>query len=108
MSVRERAQEVGVMKALGFTSAAVLGLIAGEAMLMGFIGGLVGLCGAEVMIAAMRNLPGLIVSLTTLSLSPQIIACALLLAGVCGFIAAVPAAWGSLRRPITECLRESD
>ena len=108
MSVRERAQEVGIMKALGFASAHVLGLIAGEAMLMSVMGGLVGLCGAEVMIAAMRNLPGLIVSLTTLSLSPGIMASALLMAAVCGVIAAVPAAWGAARRPIAECLRESD
>src|SRR5579863_852778 len=42
MSVRERVREVGVLKTLGFTSSAVLGLILGEAALISFAGGTIG------------------------------------------------------------------
>jgi putative ABC transport system permease protein len=108
ISVRERAQEVGIMKALGFSPDTVLCLIAGEAMLMGGLGGLLGLCGAQVLMAAMRNLPVVMVSLTTLSLSPGVMAAELLLACACGMVAAVPAAWQASRRPITECLAQAD
>jgi putative ABC transport system permease protein len=108
ISVRERSQEVGIMKALGFSPDTVLCLIAGEAMVVGAIGGLLGLVGAQVLIAAMRNLPVVMVSLTTLSLSPGIMAIELLLAAACGVVAAVPAAWRASRRPITECLAQAD
>jgi putative ABC transport system permease protein len=108
ISVRERAHEVGIMKALGFSPHTVLFLIAGEAMLMGAVGGLFGLCGAQLIIAAMRNLPVVMVSLTTLSLSPSIMSIELLLAALCGIVAAAPAAWQASRRPITECLAQAD
>lgn len=108
ISVRERSREVGIMKALGFSPDTVLCLIAGEAMVVGAIGGLLGLVGAQVLIAAMRNLPVVMVSLTTLSLSPGIMAIELLLAAACGVVAAVPAAWRASRRPITECLAQAD
>jgi putative ABC transport system permease protein len=108
ISVRERAKEVGIMKALGFSADTVLCLIAGEAMLMGLIGGLIGLCGAQILIAAVRDWPMVTVSLTTLSLSPGIMAIELLLAAACGIVAAIPAAWRASRRPITECLAQAD
>lgn len=42
MSVRERTREVGVLKTLGFTSRAVLGLVLGEAVAIAILGGVVG------------------------------------------------------------------
>ena len=108
ISVRERSQEIGIMKALGFSSDTVLTLIAFESMLLGALGGLLGLCGAQILIAAMRNLPVLMVSLTTLSLSPGVMGLALLIAGVCGILSSVPAAWQAARRPITDCLAQAD
>jgi putative ABC transport system permease protein len=108
ISVRERAQEVGIMKALGFSADTVLFLIAGEAMLMGVVGGFLGLCGAEAIISAMRNLPVVMVSLTTLSLSPGLMAIELCLAAACGMVASVPSAWSASRRPIAECLQQAD
>jgi putative ABC transport system permease protein len=108
ISVRERAQEVGIMKALGFSADTVLFLIAGEAMLMGVAGGFLGLCGAEAIISAMRNLPVVMVSLTTLSLSPGLMAIELCLAAACGMVASVPSAWSASRRPIAECLQQAD
>jgi putative ABC transport system permease protein len=43
MSVRERIKEVGVLKTLGFTNEAVLGLIIAEAITISLIGGAIGL-----------------------------------------------------------------
>jgi len=108
MSVRERIQEVGIMKALGFAPGDILFLIAGEAMLLGALGGFIGLLGAQALIAGMHDLPGVTVSFTTLSLSPGIVLIALLLAAVCGALAAIPAAWQASRCPIQECLQQAD
>ena len=98
----------GTVLLVATNSITMLCLIAGEAMVVGAIGGLLGLVGAQVLIAAMRNLPVVMVSLTTLSLSPGIMAIELLLAAACGVVAAVPAAWRASRRPITECLAQAD
>jgi putative ABC transport system permease protein len=42
MSVRERTTEIAVMRTLGFRSGTVFLLIAGEALLMSIVGGLIG------------------------------------------------------------------
>jgi putative ABC transport system permease protein len=42
MSVRERVREVGVLKTLGFTPQAVLGLVLGEAVAISLVGGAIG------------------------------------------------------------------
>jgi putative ABC transport system permease protein len=42
MSVRERIKEVGVLKTLGFTNGAILGIIIGEAATIALIGGIIG------------------------------------------------------------------
>jgi putative ABC transport system permease protein len=47
MSVRERTAEVAVMKTLGFRRHAILRLIAGEAVIIALLGGLVGVLGAK-------------------------------------------------------------
>jgi putative ABC transport system permease protein len=108
MSVRERAAEVGIMKAVGFAPNTILCLIAGEAMWLAAVGGFFGACGAQVFIFAMRSLPATIVSLASLSLSPELLAIELLLAAACGFAAAVPTAWRSSRRSIVDCLQEAE
>ena len=45
-SVRERTNEIGVLKTLGFTNGGVLGLVLAEAVLITVIGGALGLAGA--------------------------------------------------------------
>src|SRR5207302_2216166 len=43
MSVRERIREVGILKTLGFSNGAVLGIILGEAAVIALLGGVVGI-----------------------------------------------------------------
>jgi putative ABC transport system permease protein len=50
-SVRERAGEIGVLKAIGFTSTQVLGLILAESCLVSILGGIAGLGVAVLMIS---------------------------------------------------------
>lgn len=47
MSVRERTAEVAVMKTLGFRRSAILKLMAGEAVMIALLGGIVGAVGAK-------------------------------------------------------------
>ena len=108
ISIRERSKEIGVMKALGFSARTVMLLIAFEATLLGALGGCLGICGAQAITAAMRNLPAQAVALTTLSLSPGLTALILLTAAACGMAAALPAAWRASYRPIIECLAQAD
>jgi putative ABC transport system permease protein len=50
MSVRERTTEIAVMRTLGFPSSTIFLLIAGEALLMSIIGGIVGVGLARVIV----------------------------------------------------------
>ena len=108
MSVRERSEEVGILKALGFSPNAILFLITGESMWLGLLGGVIGLFGAQFLIAAMRDLPGMIVSFSSLSLSLGVTAIQLAVAASCGFLAAIPTGWHVSRRPIVVCLQNTD
>jgi len=46
MSVRERRREMAIMRSIGFTRAAVVGLIVGEDIVIGLVGGAIGCVGA--------------------------------------------------------------
>jgi putative ABC transport system permease protein len=48
--VRERTTEIGVMRTLGFPSRTIFLLIAGEALLMSIVGGLIGLLAARMLV----------------------------------------------------------
>jgi putative ABC transport system permease protein len=50
-SVRERTEELGVLKALGFTNRTVLGLVLGESCLVALLGGGIGLLLASLLIS---------------------------------------------------------
>src|SRR5436305_1859286 len=67
MSVRERVREVGVLKTLGFTNGAVLGIILGEAAVIAVIGGVVGLGLGHLLTLGIRRGPAYIQALTTRS-----------------------------------------
>ncbi len=59
MAVRERRTEIAVLKTLGFPSGHVMGLILGEALAIGVLGGALGLGLSAAIINALPNLPGI-------------------------------------------------
>jgi len=109
IAVRERQQEIAVLKTLGFPSTLVMALILSEALLLGLMGGLLGILFARGMIAVLVNVPFLgdiLRGFPGLGLSPQIaslgIGMALLLGLLAGFIPAILA----YRARITDALRQ--
>ncbi|MSV28736.1 MAG: ABC transporter permease [Bryobacterales bacterium] len=108
MSVRERVKEVGVLRTLGFTPGAILGMILSEAVAISVIGGIIG-CGlASVLCGAVRSAPVFIQQLKTLSLAPSVAAACVGVAAVIGLVSAAVPAWSASRTPIVEALRASD
>ena len=59
-SVRERTEELGVMKALGFTNRLVLAIVLGESLLLSFAGGALGLGLAWALISLGNPMPGML------------------------------------------------
>jgi putative ABC transport system permease protein len=109
IAVRERQQEIGVLKTLGFPSGLVMALILAEAVLLGLLGGALGLIFAAGMIHALPGIPfvGAVVrQFPGLGLTPQLITygfgVALLLALLAGLVPAIL----SYRARITEVLRQ--
>ncbi len=109
IAVRERQQEIAVLKTLGFPSALVMMLILSEALLLGLMGGLLGILIARGIISLLTFVPFLgdvLRAFPNLGLSPQIatlgVGVALALGLLAGFIPALTA----YRARITEALRQ--
>ncbi len=108
MAVRERVREVGVLKTLGYTNGLVLGMLVGEAVMISFIGGIVGLAIANGLIAMLRTLPSTFVNMSTLTVPPWVTIFCLLIAVTIGVISSIIPAWGASRRSIVEALKFTD
>jgi putative ABC transport system permease protein len=109
IAVRERRQEIAVLKTLGFSSGLVMTLILSEALLLGVMGGVIGVLLSRGMIAVLVDVPFLgdvLRGFPDLGLSPQIasfgLGIALLLGLLAGFFPAVLA----YRARITDALRQ--
>jgi ABC-type antimicrobial peptide transport system permease subunit len=104
MSVIERTREIGVLRALGWRRTQVLRMIMGEALLLSFIGGVLGTLIGVAMIEAAGRAPGYGAILQggyTLGIFAQGLVTALLLGTVGGIY---PAWWAGRLTPI-EALR---
>ena len=108
MSVRERVKEVGILKTLGFTREAILGMILGEAAIISIIGGMIGLLLATLLCAGTRFLPPIAGQLKTTSMTPPVIATTLAAAIVIGVVSAFTPAYGAARTSIIDALRSTD
>jgi putative ABC transport system permease protein len=105
MSARERVKEVGVLKTLGFTNGSILGMILGEAAVLSLIGGFLGCLLASVLAFAVRQAPGFLIQLKTLTLVPSVAAGVIVLGVVIGIFSSFIPAWNASRTPILESLR---
>lgn len=108
MSVRERIKEVGVLKTLGFTNGAILGMILGEAVAISLIGGAIGLCISAILVRGVGAAGQAFVSqLHGLSLTPFTVLFCLAIAAAIGLISAFVPAWNAAHTKILDSLRYS-
>ncbi len=102
ISVRERTNELGVLKAIGFTDGTILGFILGESMaiaLAGCVGLLLALVAIPVLSRAMAGLlPPLLVTAKTLAYG-------VLAALAVGFASGILPAYGAMRMRVVTALR---
>jgi len=101
-SVRERTEELGVLKAMGFTHGHVLVLVLGEACLLALLGGGLGLAAAWVMIARGDPTGG---TLPMFYFPQGDVACGVGYALLLGVLAGALPAWQAMRLQIAEALR---
>lgn len=108
MTVRERIKEVGVLKTLGFTNDAILGIILGEAATISLIGGIIGLLLASVITVAVGKVGSTFVSqLRGLSMGFSVSLVCLGIALLIGLVSSFIPAWNAARTNILDSLKYS-
>ncbi len=109
IAVRERQQEIGVLKTLGFSSGLVLTLIMSEALLIGALGGAVGILISAGILKLVPQLPyigDIVNGFPNFGLSAQTMAIGVGIALLLGLIAGFFPAMTGYRARITETLRQ--
>jgi len=109
MAVRERVREVGILKTLGFTPGAILGIVLGESAMISLIGGALGCVLAEGMCSMVAHSPGSVfmAALKTLTITPTVGLLCLAAALLIGVASAFIPAWGASRTTILDSLKYS-
>jgi len=108
MAIRERGREIALLKALGFGSRAVFGLLLAESFSLAILGGALGCTAAWAMLHTVdihRLSRGLFVNFTV---TPQIVAQTLAAAALLGIASSLWPAWSSIRRSVVSGLRTVD
>lgn len=108
MSVRERVREVGVLKTLGFTPGAVLGLILSEACAISLFGGILGYLISTVLMRGVTNSPfgGFVPNQKFFE--PVVALVCVLIAAITGLLSSLVPAVAAARAPIVEALRSTE
>lgn len=109
MSVRERIREVGILKTLGFTPSAILGIVLGESAVISIIGGAIGCLLAAAMCSMIAHSPGsmFMPALKTLGITPLVGLLSVGVALAIGLLSSFVPAWSASRTSILEALRYS-
>lgn len=111
MSVRERTNEYGVLRAIGFSPKYIAGFIIGESVLLAFIGGLVGLGAVQLLVNMVigpfveENMSSMFIAFRTPTAT---MLTALGIAVVIGFVAGILPARRASRLKVTDALRRID
>jgi putative ABC transport system permease protein len=108
MSVRERVREIGILKTLGFTPQAILGIILSESVAIALAGAALGLLLSTGICEFLSRGPVTFVDLKALKVPPVVAMAGLALAAFIGLISSFVPAWGASRRSIVECLKFTD
>ncbi|HTS50183.1 MAG TPA: FtsX-like permease family protein [Bryobacteraceae bacterium] len=107
MSVRERIREVGILKTLGFTPGAILGIVLGESAIICLAGGALGCLLAAGLCAAVSHSPGadMMPAMHNLAVTPPVALVCLAGALLIGLVSSFVPAWSASRTSILDSLR---
>jgi putative ABC transport system permease protein len=103
MSIRDRTREVAVLKTLGFTRRTVLGLFVSEAVALALTGGLIGFGLGWLTVYGMTHSTQF--NYFPMQVTPGMLAFALSIAGVVGFLSAAVPSYNASRVNIVDGLR---
>jgi len=109
MSVRERAGEIAVLRALGFPRRTIVQALVAEALLVVTGAGILGVLLAVGLTGTLRTVAGWNQTLGPLGnfmVTPGVVVQGLLLSVAMGLTAGIAPALGAVRRPVAEALRE--
>lgn len=109
MAVRERAGEIGVLRAIGFRRRTIFAMLLSETVVLSWLAGALGVGLAYVVTTSLSRLGGSIAALGPLGgfiVTPGVIAQGLLLSLAIGVFAGFAPAYGAARRPVADTLRE--
>ena len=105
MSIRERTREVALLKTLGFTRGAVLGLFMSEAVTLAAVGGLVGAVGATGIIFVLAHPPQMGLFFAGVTPNVATIVVAVLVGATVGLVSSFVPAYNASRGNIVDGLR---
>jgi putative ABC transport system permease protein len=108
MSIRERAREIGILKALGFKRSHVLAFLIGESSLLAVSGALIGSLGARLVFAQVRMSSLTAGFVQRFDVTPGTMALCAALGVFVGVVAAGVPAWQASRRRVLDALRAVD
>jgi ABC-type antimicrobial peptide transport system permease subunit len=104
MSVFERTREIGVLRALGWRRGRVIRMILGEALLLCFIGGIIGSIIGAALVLALNQVPALI-GMFDNALSPALFAQGMIIALLLGVAGGLYPAWRAAQLQPVEAMR---
>jgi putative ABC transport system permease protein len=103
LSVRERTNEIGVLKTLGFSSGSVLRLVIGEALMLTIVGGAIGMTLAWLAVKGMQ--PSMKQWLPIFEINPSTYIVSIVLMIALGVVTGLWPAVSAMRLRITDALR---
>jgi putative ABC transport system permease protein len=109
MAVRERAGEIAVLRAVGFRRPILFAILLVETVALSFVAGASGVGLATALTEGLRTLGSTVQQLGPLGgflVTPGVLAQGLGLSLAIGILAGLAPAWGAVRRPVSEVLRE--
>ena len=107
-AIRERAREIAVLKAIGFTARDVFGLLLAESFALSMLGGIIGCLGARWLFGSVDIYSATQGFFIKFDVTPHILASGFLIAIGLGVVSCAVPAWSTTRSTIVGGLKELD